>query len=785
LLNRFKQVKKVYKKIVIFRKIPLSLRIGTFLILTILFLPYLTGRSIRKHTPSSQAVYDCNGKLLRLSISDDEKYRLWIPLDEMPSDLVKATLLKEDRYFWIHPGVNPFSLVKAFWNTYISKSKKMGGSTLTMQLVRIRHKLKTRTIYGKMYQVYKAFQYELLYTKKDILEAYLNLVPYGGNIEGVGAASLIYFEKEAKQLILPEVLALTVIPQNPSIIDTEALESSRLRLLDMWAKAYPKDAEKKELYAMPFEMRKQYNLPFLAPHFVETVLRDNPEKVNIRTTLNLKLQYLLEKQIKNYIREKSEIGIKNASALLVDVRDMSILVSIGSADYFNNEIQGQVNGTRARRSPGSSIKPFIYALAMDQGIVHPKTMLKDSPFGIGGFNPENFDGEFHGPLSVHDALIQSRNVPAVQVAMLLKNPDLYDFLKEADIYVPQEREYYGMSIGLGGTEVTMEDLTRLYAMLANEGILHSLNYLLNSKEEKGERILSRESSFIILDILKDNPRPDQYYNSEWVKDHLSVHWKTGTSYAYKDAWAVGLFGPYVLAVWIGNFNGIGNPSFVGARAAGPLFFQMIDAIKSENPDLEQMPIYEYPNIDKVKVCSVSGQIPNLFCPNTVFTWFIPGCSPIKKCEIHRAVPIDVKTGLRVAEEGNPGTKMEVFEFWPSDILKIFQMAGIPRRIPPGFHPSCLQNEKGYNGLPPNITSPQKGLIYHYRTNFHRKESISLTAVSDADVRELCWFANKQYLGKVVRNDMLLWNPKPGQYVVRVVDDQGRSDSIDVTVYAVN
>lgn len=767
------------------KRIPLKARLGIIFVLTILLLPHLPGLSIREEISSSKSVYDRDNNLLRLTLSDDEKYRLWIPFKDIPVDLIRAAVLKEDRYFWCHPGVNPVAIVKAFFSTYISRNRMIGGSTITMQLVRIKYKMKTRTVWGKLHQILRAIQYEAFYTKKEIMEAYLDLAPYGGNVEGVGAASLIYFSKEAERLTLPEILALTVIPQNPSQIGQESVETARLRLLDKWIEEYPEDAPKKPLFAVPPEFLNAKELPFLAPHFVENILKRDMRNVNITTTLNMKYQKMIELQVKDYVERKKELGIHNAAAMLVDMRDMGVVASVGSADYFNSEISGQVNGTTAKRSPGSAVKPFMYALAVDQGLIHSMTMLKDSPFGIGGFNPENFDGEFHGPLSVHDALIQSRNVPAVEVAAQLNDPDLYGFMKSAGIDLQEKREYYGMSLVLGGAEVTMEDLVRMYAMYANEGIMKPLRYLKGEKQAEGVRLLSREACYLILDILKDNPRPDLRYKISWTKDPMNVYWKTGTSYSFKDAWAVGIFGHYILAVWIGNFNGVGNPSFVGIRAAAPLFFKIVDAVKTAEPDLYFPGWIDRLDIEKVKVCAASGQIPNQYCPKTVTTLFIPGKSPIKKCEIHRAIPIDIKTGLRVSDEGLPGARMEVYEFWPSDLLKIFRMAGIPRRTPPPFHPAYRKENTGSGGLPPKITSPQAGLIYHYRLKDSKSNGISLAAVSDADVQELCWFANKQYLGKVSRDKSLFWEPKPGIYVVRVVDDYGRSDSISITVHAIN
>ena len=326
----------------------------------------------------------------------------------------------------------------------------MGGSTLTMQLVRIRYGLKTRSISGKTKQILKAVQLEFTYSKKEILEAYLNLAPYGGNVEGAGAASVIYFSKEPKDLVLSEAITLAVIPQKPERILGDGLKKAYQRLLMRWIEKHPEDESKKSLLSLPLNTLRPHQLPFEAPHFVDGLIADHPEESVLRTTLDLNFQHLLERQIQRYIVRRKGIGIQNASALLVDYRTMEIVASVGSADFFDDSIQGQVNGTKSKRSPGSTLKTFVYALAMDQGLVHPLTMLKDSPYSYGGFDPENFDNEFSGPVTVRNALIRSRNIPAVQIASLIEQPDLYGFLGKAGVPLPEPRSHYGMAIVFGG-----------------------------------------------------------------------------------------------------------------------------------------------------------------------------------------------------------------------------------------------------------------------------------------------------------------------------------------------
>ncbi|MBI4223373.1 MAG: penicillin-binding protein 1C, partial [Deltaproteobacteria bacterium] len=532
----------------------------------------------------------------------------------------------------------------------------------------------------------------------------------------------------------------------------------------------------------PFAISQRKNLPFHAPHFVDAVLKEFPDEGTLTTTLDLKLQKILERQAVRYIKKKKPFGIQNAASLLVDHRDMSVKAMLGSADFFNDAIEGQVNGTQAKRSPGSALKPFIYALGIDQGVIHPMTMLKDSPIHFGDYSPENFDGKFTGPVKATEALINSRNLPAIYVANQLAQPGLYDFLKKTGISGLREEDFYGLALVLGGVEVTMEELVGLYAMLPNQGNLQPLRKL---EEEEGKttgRFLSREAGFLILDMLKKNPRPGEGFRPEWTNNPLPVAWKTGTSYAFRDAWSIGIFGPYVLGVWVGNFDGKSNPAFLGREAAAPLMFQIIDAIKGEEKKLTEPFISDRLDIKKVDVCSVSGQIPGPFCPHTLPTFFIPGKSPIQVCEIHREILIDADTGLRACQ-ATTATQKEVYEFWPSDLLKIFQVAGIPRRIPPPYQKVCPLNVQTDRGLPPKITSPKKNLVYQLRLDSKKETTLSLMAVADADVRGIHWFINEGYLGTSPGQEPFYWKMHPGNFILRAVDDHGRSDAAKIEVEA--
>ena len=723
----------------------------------------------------SQCVRDRSGKLLRITLTSDQKFRLWTRLSAISPALIDSTLRFEDKYYRHHPGVNPFALLRSAFNLRAS-GVHSGASTITMQLARLRYHFCTRTLRGKFVQIVRALELERHYSKAEILEAYLNLAPYGRNIEGAGAASLIYFGKNAEHLTTPESIALSVIPQSPT---RRALFADRdNRSLDSaqgnW---YDRAKINQQFSARLFSARAQTERKFLAPHFVQQVLATEKNRGEIVTTLDLAKQQLIERRITDYIQTNRGRGIQNAAALLVDTRTMDVLAQIGSADFFNSEIQGQVDGTRAPRSPGSTLKPFVYALALEQGLIHPLSILSDAPHSFGDYDPENFDREFVGPIRACDALARSRNLPAVELASQLRHPTLYEFLRSAGVKLPRSEWLYGLTLPLGGAEVTMEDLVRLYAALANNGELRPLRRTSRDPTAlRGRSIIMPEAAFLTLEML-NLPRPE--VGRAYSEQAEPVFWKTGTSHGFRDAWSIAVFNHYVLAVWIGNFDGRANGNFVGRIAAAPLLFQIIDSLRTTWPEPNQ-PHLPPPgaNLKRVSCCAVSGDLPGLHCTQKVEGWFIPGISPIKTCDVHQQVLVDAESGLRVAsDDGTRQLRREVYEFWPTELLSIFRRAGVPRKLPPPFLPGTAAEFVARSGNVPRITSPSS----EREILLTSANTIPLQAKADADVREIYWFAGKTFIGKGPPQEVVSWKASAGQYELIALDDHGRSASSAITV----
>jgi penicillin-binding protein 1C len=736
----------------------------------------------------SRQVLDRNGKLLRLTLAKDDAYRLRTRLDKISPLAVEAALLYEDRYFYYHPGINPMSLARAFWTTYVQKKRVVGASTITMQLSRYLFKIDSRSIGGKLAQICRAFQIEFCYTKEAILEAYLNTVPYGFNIEGIAAASRIYFQKKPMQLSLLEALTLTVIPQSPhrrtrhitaENAVNENLRQARTVLLNQWMAAHPQNMDKRSDFSLDLEMNLPKQLPFSAPHFVTDILQSTALET-VQTTLDSSIQSAFERIVSQYVHRRSAEGIENACAMLVDTATMETLAVIGSSDFFNDRIAGQVNGTRARRSPGSALKPFVYALSIDQGVIHPYTMLKDTPTPFGTYTPDNFDRAFSGPLSATDALIHSRNIPAIHLASAISDPGLHSFLKHAGIRLNDDPNHYGLSLVLGTAEVSMEDLIRLYAMLLNKGQLRPLNKLVHSPYREGDALLSKESCFLLIDMLSKNPRPAATTGDRWQLRKRHIAWKTGTSVGYRDAWAIGVFDHYALAVWVGNFSGRGNRAFVGRRAAGPLLFELAQALENlDDVHFDQFDPGKQLNLKQVQVCALSGQIPNDDCPFKKTTWFIPGVSPFTQCAIHRRLTIDTLSGFQICPGFEGPTTSKVFEFWPTDLLAVFKQAGLNRRVPPALHSDCRQD--AYGDIGPKIISPKKNIVYNLRSKGSDSKQIPLIAVGDGNVTHFSWSIDYKPIGTTKAHYPLLWDAVPGHHLVSVYDTFGRTATTSIYI----
>lgn len=763
------------------------------IVFSVFILARLFAPPLMSDTTFSHAYYDRHGTLLRLTLSPDDKYRVYVPLDEISPYLQRATILYEDKYFYYHFGINPVALTRSVINYINGNHDTAGASTITMQVARLKYGLNTHSLGGKLVQIAAAIYIDAIYSKRDILAAYLNLAPYGGNIEGIAAASMIYFHKSPKDLSQIEAITLATIPQNPTkrnlSTDTGLQNMRQMRgdLIRRWIDANPDDTQLATLGDMPLVAHNARELPFYAPHFITSQLhRDKnywrgAQSSIVKTTLDLELQKKLEQRLHNEIARRKNIGVKNAAAILLNYKTMETLAYIGSENYFDTEIFGENDGVRAHRSPGSTLKPLIYAAAVDMGLIHGMTLLKDAKINFGVYAPENADNEFYGPVLARDALTHSRNIPAINLVRQIGVKNFYNLLESFHIQNLRDVGHYGISIALGGAEVSMLELADIYSTMANLGEHKNIKMRIDDACNASEQILSPEAFFLVLDMLARQSTPGQRVQYAKNQPRNIIHyWKTGTSSSYRDAWTAGIFGDYVLIVWIGNFDGTPNNAFSGARTAAPIYFALSDTVAQHYTIKNNNFLRDDMNISEIDMCDRVGSIADANCPKRVKSYFIPGKSPIDTSRVYRAVPIYIRTGLRACTRNPKTTKMVVYEFWDSEYLDMFRRAGITRNTPPPFMPDCDLSEIAQTRANTIITSPIDGTKIVIVSD-QDSENVSFQAITDNRNAKIFWFLDGNMIGKTISGQILTHDVKMGEHNIRAVDEMGAAQSADFSV----
>jgi penicillin-binding protein 1C len=519
----------------------------------------------------SAQVVDRDGRLLRAFATGEGRWRLPVSLGEVDPQFVKMLIAYEDKRFRDHAGVDPLAMLRAGLQLAANGRIVSGGSTLTMQLARLMEVGGGRTVTTKTKQMFRALQIERQLSKDQILARYLTLAPYGGNIEGVRAASLAWFGKEPKKLLLSEAAQLVSLPQSPETRRPDRHPDSALaarnRVLKRMADAQVIERFEVARASAARLSGKRHGLPALAPHLAEAAIRANPDAKRVELTIDRDIQASLELVARDAARR---LGPKQSLAMiLADSRTGNILSEIGSAHYFDTSRSGWIDMTRVARSPGSTLKPFIYGLALEQGIVVPETMMRDRPANFAGYRPENFDTTYQGDVTVREALQMSLNVPAVQLLESVGPAALMQRLRRggAEPVLPKT-EKPGLAIGLGGVGLSLWDLVQAYAAIPNRGNAVTLTNGVDGKREpyRLKTVLSAKAAWQVSDILAGVPAPAS-------SAARGIAYKTGTSYGYRDAWSIGFDGRYVLGVWVGRADNGAAPGSTGGGTAAPILFE--------------------------------------------------------------------------------------------------------------------------------------------------------------------------------------------------------------------
>ncbi|MCW5884536.1 MAG: penicillin-binding protein 1C [Candidatus Kapabacteria bacterium] len=727
----------------------------------------------------SKTIKSREGIILSSFLSSDDKWRYYFKTNEISEYFKKSIIFKEDKYFYYHAGVNPVSIIRSFSNNLKSGKITSGASTITMQTARLLEP-KKRTYINKIIEIFRAFQLELHYSKDDILEIYLNKIPFGSNIEGVGAASVLYFGRNPDKLSLAQATGLAVIPNNPNKlnikIEGNSINTEKNNLLKKHKSNKLFSADIVDDAINEFIKPEKLQSPVLARHLSFRAAKEFAARRNIETTINYTIQSRFEDIIKGYVTEIARFGIMNASAYLIDNSTGEVLAYIGSND-FNSEYSGQVDGVTSIRSPGSTLKPFLYAFAVDKGMITPKLSLLDVPILNSEYSPDNFDGLFRGRVTAESALALSLNVPAVN---LLNEYGLSNYINQRTQFefksISKFRRKLGLSLILGGGGVTLEELCNAYSSLASDGFFRKSYYTLSKSNIKPKRLISPEAAYLISEILTKHSRPDMPAHFRTKKGLPKIAWKTGTSQGRRDGWAIGYNKLYTLGVWTGNFSGKPNSMISGADIAVPMLFELFSTL----PHQVTEQIFSKPsNIDERLVDAVTGLLPSELSDKITTDYYIPEVSLSKKTD--HLVKIWVSNDERISYCSDcmpsENIKSQIYEIYPIELKLYYNSINFKTQFIPPHNPDCTAFQPGMNPL---ITSPLKNSEYILEKDSN--DGIPLKAGLDKDAGKSYWFVNGKFLESTNSNQSTIWKPEvSGKYSITCIDDRGRSNDVKISV----
>ncbi len=733
----------------------------------------------------SVMVYDKDNKLLRAYTTDDGMWRSYASFDETSPLMIDALITYEDKRFYRHIGVDPIAVVRAIWQNIKAMEIVSGSSTITMQIARMIEP-KDRTVWSKLIEIFRSIQIERSYSKDEILEVYLNIAPFGGNIEGIASASYIYFNKPHTQLSVGEIAILIGLPNSPTKYRPDIYPDRAKKQRDKILRILSKKgiiSEKRMREALLEPIPKQrHNMPFDAPHLSDYLKLKYPNRITFNTTIDSTVQKYCEKLLKKNIDYLKERGIHNGAVVVIDNKTREVVGFVGSARYFDEENQGQVNGVVANRSPGSALKPFVYALACEEGIIGTGTMLVDLPEDFSGFEPKNYDEKYRGMISASEALSMSLNIPAVKLMRSLKQKNLYNKLKEGGLStITHEESHYGLSLILGGVEVKLIELTNLYSTLANGGKhqkykLEKSDNLFN--ELNAREIFTPESCYLVSEMLAEDHYLSRKVNWKTTLGQHKIAWKTGTSYSHRDAWSIGYDRYYTVGVWVGNFDNRESPDIVGIMAASPLMFDVFKAItKESSPKWFDKP----DGVGTRKVSVVSGKLPREFDTATKSELYIKGVTSEEKCDIRQKILVDKETGYRLYYHCLEGKDYEgqIVNIYPGKVRTWLEKNGFPVDKIPKVHPDCriLIESNG-----PKIDSPSNNSMYYLRNDLTPEEQkIVFRAHPEKGNDTVFWFIDDKPFATSKGGEDLLYVPKEGKHNLVAMDEEGRTTKISFTV----
>lgn len=731
---------------------------GAALIIGLLFTPDPLGQ-----LPLSTVLLDRHGQLMGARLASDAQWR-FEPADSLPEKYRKALLAFEDQRFYWHPGIDPIAIVRAMFHNLRAGQVVSGGSTISMQLARISAGYSNRSIRNKLAEAWLALKIELKYRKSSILKHYAAVAPFGGNIAGMEAASWRYFGHPPELLSWAEAAMLAVLPNAPSAMhpgkNPQLLLEKRNRLLKKLHRQKKISLTDLELSLAEPLPEVRFAFPDLAPHYLEG-LRQAGRKGTIRSTLDWKIQQTALQIADNESSNVAPAFIHNLAVIVRDVESGNILAYIGNVSPTSAAPGCHNDMASSMRSPGSILKPFLFAAALDEGLIQTESLLPDIPSWWGSYSPRNFDNRFSGAVKASEALQRSLNVP---FAWLLKEYGIEKFrltIRQLGFGgFDKSADHYGISLILGGAEVNLLELTEVYARLARKAL-----------HPEADFPFSHEACRLTTEVLTGLNRPETEATLMPESGELQLAWKTGTSYGFRDAWALGYNKKYLIGVWMGNADGSGRPGLTGASAAGPLLFDLAFALVRNQeffPDINNLQ-------QRIEVCSMSGFSPGPDCPTKIIAGTTGG-KQLKTCPYHKQITTDTEGHWLIGPDCNPPFET-IKQSWfalPPLMAYYYQLSHSNYQPLPPQYPGC-ENETRASmdfAYPP----PMASLFLPRSFDGQTQPAIFVLMHQHPDTK-VFWHLNGKWLGTTNgpehRMPVLV---EAGDYVVTAVDENGQSIS---------
>lgn len=748
------------------------------------------------NSPTSYVVEDKDGNLMNASIAADGQWRF--PYDvKVPEKFILCITTFEDQRFYYHFGIDPFAICRAIKRNFAHRGVTQGGSTLTMQLVRLSRHNKSRNIWQKIIEAIEAIRVEFSYSKTEIMALYTSNAPFGSNVVGLDAASWRYYGRGAEKLSWGEMAVLAVLPNSPSLVhpgkNSQILLKKRNDLLERLMHNKIIDLTTCDLAKLEPLPSEPKSLPQFAPHllqrFKEEAASQGLKYTIIRSTLDINLQKNVTDIILQHHNALKQNKINNACALVLNVESGNVISYVGNVPDKNIEIESDVDVIKAWRSPGSTLKPILYAAMLSQGMILPNSLVADIPTQIGGYAPQNFDLTYDGAISASKALSRSLNVPAVRLLQQFKYEHFYQVLKACGITtLNRPADSYGLSLILGGSEVSMWDLAGVYASMArslihqksNKGIctttdFHAPNYFpdYNPGDQSRSNMMSMDptSIWFTFEAMQEVVRPGEEGLWQQFSSAERIAWKTGTSFGFRDGWAIGVTPKNVVAVWVGNCDGEGRPGLVGVQTAAPIMFDIFRLL----PSTDWFKVPE-DNFIYLPVCRQSGMRANTDCTDIDTILEPPNSYKSPLCLYHKVIHLDATAQFRVNDNCVSPVNM-IHKSWfilPPAMEWYYKAKNHDYISLPPFRNGCAPDElvKTMEILYP----PADDKIYvPLELNGKRGKTI-FSAAHRKPGSKIFWSIDNQYLGTTINFHQLAVDPEIGTHIVTLVDQSGLSIS---------